>query len=364
MDGSQSQTSRDDAGSSIEATEDSMHYPDSKDRSAELLRLAIPMMAQQPAPLHPITYAVWYDYLAGRNADLRAEIDSARQNHVPLGDELVYTLYRRHILDAAAAAAHKVSDGLRAVIDDVGQTASATGDRVTEFTASLQEKSGRIASLGNLPASLGPEIEALLSDSRDAGASLAVLAQRLQAATTELESLRAELDLAKVQATMDSLTGVTNRRGFDESIEKLLREHPADEPGPSVVLIDLDHFKQINDEYGHVFGDTVLKSVALAIRSCVKGRDLVARYGGEEFVVLLPGTALAGAAALAEQIRTTIAAARVRRGKSQESIGAITVSLGVAAWQAGEPMDALIDRADQALYRSKREGRNRVTLGS
>ncbi len=340
-----------------------MHYPDTKDRSAELLRLAIPMMVQQPAPLHPITYAVWYDYLAGRNADLRAEIDAARQNNVPLGDELVYTLYRRHILDAAAVAAHKVSDGLRAVIDEVGQTATATGDRVSEFTASLQEKSGRIASLG-MPASLGPEIEALLSDSRDAGASLTVLAQRLHAATVELESLRAELDLAKVQATMDSLTGVTNRRGFDESIEKMLREHPPGEAGPSVVLIDLDHFKLINDEYGHVFGDTVLKSVALAIRSCVKGRDLVARYGGEEFVVLLPGTALAGATALAEQIRTTIAAARVRRGKNHESVGTITVSLGVAAWRPGEALESLIDRADQALYRSKREGRNRVTAGS
>ncbi len=339
-----------------------MHYPDSKDRSAELLRQAIPIMAQQPAPLHPITYAVWYDYLAGRNADLCAEIDSARANGVPLGDELVHTLYRRHILDAAANAAHKVSDGLRQVIDEVGQTASQTGERVTEFTTSLQEKSGRIASLG-ATAGLGAEIDALLSDSRDTGASLAGLAQRLQAATAELEKLRGELDLAKVQATMDSLTGVSNRRGFDETIEQLLREHTDGEAGPSVVLIDLDHFKQINDHYGHVFGDTVLKSVALAIRSCVKGRDMVARYGGEEFVVLLPGTALAGAAALAEQIRTTIAGARIRRGANHETVGNITVSLGVASWKPGESLEALIDRADQALYRSKREGRNRVTVG-
>lgn len=340
-----------------------MHYPDSKDRSAELLRLAIPMMAQQPAPLHPITYAVWYDYLAGRNTDLRAEIDSARSHGVPLGDELVHTLYRRHILDAAANAAHQVSDGLRAVIDEVGQTASATGERVTEFTASLQAKSGRIASLG-APAGLGAEIDALLTDSRDTGASLAVLSQRLQSATAELEKLRAELDLAKVQATMDSLTGVANRRGFDETIEQMLRSQADGEVGPSVVLIDLDHFKQINDQYGHVFGDTVLKSVALAIRSCVKGRDLVARYGGEEFVVLLPGTALAGAGALAEQIRATIAGARIRRGASHEAVGNITVSLGVACWKPGEALETLIDRADQALYRSKREGRNRVTVGA
>ena len=339
-----------------------MHYPDSKDRSAELLRQAIPMMAQHPAPLHPITYAVWYDYLAGRNPGLKAEMDQVVARHVPLGAALVRTLYRRHILESTAQTAQTVSDGLRAVIDEVGNTATLTGERVSEFTASLQEKSGRIASLG-MPADLGIELDALLTDSRDTGASLATLMRRLQAATTELARLRVELDQAKVEATLDSLTGVSNRRGFDEAVSALLREHPGGEAGPSVVLIDLDHFKQINDRYGHVFGDTVLKSVAMAIRSCVKGRDLVARYGGEEFVVLLPATALSGALALAEQIRTTISGARIRRGSSNESIGAITVSLGVSSWLPGEPMEALIDRADQALYRSKSEGRNRVSAG-
>ncbi len=339
-----------------------MHYPDSKDRSAELLRQAIPMMAQHPAPLHPITYAVWYDYLAGRNPGLKAEMDQVVARQVPMSDALVHTLYRRHILESAAQANQKVSDGLRAVIDEVGTTATLTGERVSEFTASLQEKSGRMASLG-MPANLGIELDALLTDSRDTGASLTTLMQRLQAATAELARLRVELDQARVEATLDSLTGVSNRRGFDEAMAALLREHPAGESGPSVVLIDLDHFKQINDKYGHVFGDTVLKSIALAIRSCVKGRDLVARYGGEEFVVLLPATALAGALALAEQIRTTISGARIRRGNSNESIGAITVSLGVSSWQPGEPMEALIDRADKALYRSKSEGRNRVSAG-
>ena len=339
-----------------------MHYPDSKDRSAELLRQAIPMMAQHPAPLHPITYAVWYDYLAGRNAGLKAEMDQVVARQVPMSDALVYTLYRRHILESAAETAQKVSDGLRAVIDEVGTTATLTGERVSEFTASLQEKSGRMASLG-MPANLGVELDALLTDSRDTGASLSTLMQRLQAATSELAKLRVELDQAKVEATLDSLTGVSNRRGFDEAMAALLREHPSGEAGPSVVLIDLDHFKQINDKYGHVFGDTVLKSIAMAIRSCVKGRDLVARYGGEEFVVLLPATALSGALALAEQIRTTISGARIRRGSSSESIGAITVSLGVSSWQPGEPMEALIDRADKALYRSRSDGRSRVSAG-
>jgi diguanylate cyclase len=339
-----------------------MRYPDSKDRSAELLRLAIPMMAQHPAALHPITYAVWYDYLAGRNAGLRAELDAVASRNVPLGDELVYTLYTRHIAEAAEQATRKVSDGLRDMLEDVEASTIRTGEKVSEFQETLQEQGERLPGLGS-PAAIGSTIDELLGGTRDTGASLAALAQRLNSATAELEQLRRELDQARVQATLDALTGVTNRRGFDEAIVQLGSGLPADVAGPSVVLIDLDHFKQINDRYGHVFGDTVLKAVAQAIRSCVKGRDLVARYGGEEFVVLLPGTALGGATALAEQIRTTICNARIRRGATNETVGAITVSLGVAARRAGEGMEALVERADRALYRSKSDGRNRVTAG-
>lgn len=338
-----------------------MHYPDSKDRSAELLRLAIPKMAEQPAPLHPITYAVWYDYLSGRNLDLKAEVDAVTARKVPLGDELVHSLYSRHIAEAAEQATRRVSDGLREMIDDVGRSTSATGEQVSGFRDSLEAQGRRLQASGPGPA-IDASIAELLAGTRDAGASLAALAARLEAATAELQELRRELDHAKVQATLDALTGVTNRRGFDEAMLALLEQQPAGEAGPSVVLIDLDHFKQINDRYGHVFGDTVLKAVAQAIRSCVKGRDLVARYGGEEFVVLLPGTGVAGARALAEQVRTTISSARIRRGGTNEMVGAITVSLGVAARRPAEDMQSLVERADQALYRSKTGGRNQVNV--
>ncbi len=338
-----------------------MHYPDSKDRSAELLRLAIPKMAEQPAPLHPITYAVWYDYLSGRNSGLKAEVDAVTARQVPLGDELVHTLYTRHIAEAAEQATRRVSHGLREMIDDVESSTSRTGAQVQGFQATLQQQGVRLQARESRE-SMGASIDELLAGTRDAGASLAQLCARLQAATRELEELRCELDHVKVQATLDALTGVMNRRGFDEAMARVPAEHPAEEPGPSVVLIDLDHFKQVNDRYGHVFGDAVLKNVAQAIRACVKGRDLVARYGGEEFVVLLPATGLAGARALAEQVRQTIAAARIRRAGHSEAVGAITVSLGAATRRPGEAMEALIERADQALYRSKSGGRNQVSI--
>lgn len=382
MNGPQSSPDPDAGSDSQETLGPHMHYPDSKDRSAELLRLAIPMMAQQPAPLHPITYAVWYDYLAGRNTDLRAEVDSARSNGVPLGDELVHTLYRRHILDAAANAAHQVSDGLRKVIDAVGQTASATGECVTEFTAALQAKSGRIANLG-APAELGTEIDALLSDSRGTGASLAVLSQRLLSATAELETLRAELDLVKVQATMDPLTGVANRRGFDETIEQLVREQAPGEAGPSVVLIDLDHFKQINDRFGHQTGDQVLRESAALLLETLAPGDRLARWGGEEFAALLArydrATVVADVQRMLQRLAGHVFLAPAATGSGFERLVnrfddtapapldgepmqrmAVSASAGLAFVGERSTFADLMSQADVALYEAKGRGRNRL----
>jgi diguanylate cyclase len=128
-------------------------------------------------------------------------------------------------------------------------------------------------------------------------------------------------------------------------------------------MLDIDHFKQFNDKFGHLLGDEVLKIVARAITYCVRGKDIVARYGGEEFCVLLPGTPLSGAMKVADTIRTTIAMRDLKRKDTGESFGSITVSVGAAQFRSrGEDdIDALVKRADDALYRSKMAGRNRVT---
>jgi len=235
-------------------------------------------------------------------------------------------------------------------------TATLTGERVSEFTASLQEKSGRMASLG-MPANLGVELDALLTDSRDTGASLTTLMQRLQAATAELAKLRVELDQAKVEATLDSLTGVSNRRGFDEAMAALLREHPSGEAGPSVVLIDLDHFKQINDRHSHQAGDAVLKACAERMRATLPENALLGRWGGEEFMLLFPNCRRDLAIFRCERIRRAIAG-RVpffADGEPQQ----VTLSFGVAELDAEHDRpERLVSLADQRLYQAKNAGRN------
>ncbi|HPU54388.1 MAG TPA: GGDEF domain-containing protein, partial [Burkholderiaceae bacterium] len=128
----------------------------------------------------------------------------------------------------------------------------------------------------------------------------------------------------------------------------------------SLLMVDIDHFKKVNDTCGHLFGDRVLQGVARAIAATVKGRDIAARFGGEEFSVLLPGTDSVGAVCVAEQIREAVSGIRIRRAQSEQTIASVTVSVGVAQRTPGEAFDAWFDRADKALYKAKNNGRNRV----
>ncbi len=125
-------------------------------------------------------------------------------------------------------------------------------------------------------------------------------------------------------------------------------------------MIDVDHFKQFNDRHGHRFGDQVLKLVAHVLTANVKGRDTVARYGGEEFAIILPDTDMSDAMRVAETLRGSVESRRIVKRGSKKSIGTLTVSVGVAAYRLGEDVGLLIERADDAVYAAKAQGRNCV----
>ena len=168
---------------------------------------------------------------------------------------------------------------------------------------------------------------------------------------------------AQGEAERDSLTGLYNRRHFDERLAGELRRAERERSRVALLMLDLDHFKHINDTYGHAVGDEVLRHVAKIIAREVRvGTDVPARYGGEEFAVIAPGTNLLGAESLAERIRTRVAELRVPVG---DQLVSVTVSVGVAVFDPrvttrDEPVRALVEAADQRLYQAKHAGRNRV----
>jgi diguanylate cyclase (GGDEF)-like protein/PAS domain S-box-containing protein len=156
------------------------------------------------------------------------------------------------------------------------------------------------------------------------------------------------------QALRDPLTGVHNRRAGESVLARAWTEATTDGEPFSVIIADIDHFKPVNDTHGHAVGDRVLINVAEALRTCVRASDVLVRWGGEEFLVVAAGCALDRATELAERMRAAVA------GCIDEDAGRVTLSLGVAEWHTGELVDELVHRADEALYRAKSGGRNRV----
>lgn len=165
-------------------------------------------------------------------------------------------------------------------------------------------------------------------------------------------------------ANFDGLTGIQNRRWFNQAYQRLLTRSKRGGESLCLVMVDVDHFKFFNDRYGHHAGDQVLVAVAGALTAAMRPTDLVARYGGEEFVVILPQTDIHGARACAERLRLTVASARVERPDGQGLLPGVTISLGVAQYHPGINGDQLFARADAALYRAKEMGRNQVATCS
>jgi diguanylate cyclase len=196
--------------------------------------------------------------------------------------------------------------------------------------------------------------------------SVATLKSKLDASKQEIERLREEVNRARDASLTDGLTGLVNRKGFDQVLANCLDALSPEQAveGPCLLMGDIDHFKEINDTYGHLFGDKVIRAVAGVLKENVKGRDTAARYGGEEFIILLPDTPLRGAQALAENIRSSIERGRIKRSGSEEAVARVTLSLGVAHYHPGESITAFIERADRALYAAKHNGRNRVSIAA
>lgn len=189
------------------------------------------------------------------------------------------------------------------------------------------------------------------------------LGERLDEASVHVTELGRFLEHARKEALTDSLTGLANRKAFDKRLAHDMAEAAAQGMPLTLLLIDIDHFKKINDTYGHVTGDQVLRLISSVLLNNIKGQDMGARYGGEEFAVLLPRTPLAGGQNVAEVLRRLIEGKEIVNRGSGHKLGRITLSAGVAQYKPGESTFAFIERADAALYEAKKSGRNRVCAG-
>jgi diguanylate cyclase len=203
-------------------------------------------------------------------------------------------------------------------------------------------------------------VESLVRATRDVETANQSLQQRLNDSRQEIQALEKNLAVVRTESLTDPLTTLANRKFFNNAIHRLIVEAEAKATPLSVVLTDIDHFKTFNDSYGHLTGDQVLRLVAATVKQEIKGQDIAARYGGEEFAILLPRTALTQAVTVADHIRRSVMRKELIRRTTGESLGRVTISLGVATWRGGDSISTLMERADACLYAAKRGGRNCV----
>ena len=337
-----------------------MEYQESVEQAAEFIRLAIPLMTRNGIPANPKHYAVWYDYVSGRNQPLKESIDLALRNRAlstSLSDELFEQFFRSN----EEKIAEQMRGEVRALVATVLQQLATSGGQANRYGSVLASYNARLSE----DLSTG-EFRGLINDfmgeTRDMLEANRQLAQQLQKTNQELDELRHQLEAARHEASTDALTSLANRKAFDTALLEQAALANDTRRDLCLIMADIDHFKHFNDAHGHLIGDKLLRFVATILKESVKGQDVVARFGGEEFAILLPNTPIRGALAVAESLRARVQNQRLRRTDTQQPIGGVTLSLGIGCYRFGEPTEQLIARADSALYLSKRLGRNRVAL--
>lgn len=338
-----------------------MRYTESKEKSAEILRLTLPLMAQHTAAYHPQTYTIWYEHTAGINPRLSRELEQRLGANVSLGDDDMWRLHANFVIARDAEAMERMQQQLRAILGDTVSAATSAEHEATQFTQTLaihRDELQESTAIHRLPAIVAD----LIAETERMRVVAEELGEQLERSVHKVDELTEQLKQAEHQALLDPLTQLLNRRGF----ERRIRSHAEDVgslSGAVMLVADIDHFKTINDTYGHLLGDKVIRAVAQTVCGNIKGRDIAARIGGEEFAVFLPETSVAGATALATNLCAAMAARIIRRNGVDKPLDRVTVSIGVAAATGpSDTLEALLDRADRAMYAGKRDGRNRVNV--
>lgn len=254
---------------------------------------------------------------------------------------------QQHLADVLTSVLHEIVRGARRAGADLAYLRATLEQRQRELEAPLEQMALRGA------------VSSLIGDTENVRVLTGELIDRMECSAREVNALRAQLTQAETDALVDPLTGLSNRRGFERAVQTL-QESRGSLASCAVLFIDIDHFKSINDQHGHALGDCVLRQVGALIRDSIKGRDIAARLGGEEFVVLLTDTTIAGAWVVGEQLRDATAHCSVQRQDGLQ-IDRVTMSIGVAMADVDEEVATLVERADAAMYRAKRNGRDRIT---
>ncbi len=336
-----------------------MLYSENKEQAGEYLRFALNYITKYGLAATPLNYTVWYEYASGKNNNLKKAIDYVIDNNKTLDDGILRQFYQAYIIDGHRTVTAKALSEIKKIITDISSCVVDAKGEFTDHDNKLQSISTELSraddfySLNIILDKMTSEIKGIIQSGQD-------LNGRMAESSGELKALREELEKAQQAAETDVLTGLANRRKFEKALDCEIKKSVDNKTSLSLIMADIDFFKRINDTFGHLTGDSVLKAIAALFKKQLKGKDLASRFGGEEFMLMLPETSLENAYKVAEHLRAALAGKAWKQKASGKSMGKITISLGVVQYKQGESKKSFIGRVDKALYFAKQNGRNRV----
>jgi diguanylate cyclase len=333
---------------------------DEQERTLAFADVALGQIKSLSQSAIPRNYEIWYVYATGYNSPLNRVINEtlARNGRLTEVDlDQIHDTYLSHVrttdrIDHVGARVISEIDDVMALINDALGMTESFGDTLKGASETLSLAADRDQ--------LKAVIESLVKSTRETRDTNRALEERLNSSKSEVSNLQKSLEAIRAESLTDPLTGLGNRKYFDRALSSTISAaHQQKEP-LSLLMLDIDHFKSFNDNYGHLTGDQVLRLVGQSLKQTIKGADITARYGGEEFAVVLPNTSLRQGLTVADHIRRAVMSKELKKKSTGEILGRVTVSIGVSVLAAGDEMDSLIGRADACLYAAKRNGRNRV----
>ncbi|WP_188664187.1 GGDEF domain-containing protein [Terasakiella brassicae] len=311
-------------------------------------------------PANPHNFTIWFHYFSGTYPDLKRTLDILLGNQQAFTETRNSEIFQKFFtLDQESATLHDATTRMESELARVMSTLDGADEDLSGLHVSLRDFSDQISKTDDKS-----EILALTTRMNAHVAQVlegrSAVEDELKVSLREISELKDDLERMRREALTDGLTGIANRKLFDLELRKSSMNAMANGEELALLMLDVDHFDRFNEHYGHQVGDQVLKLVAVTISECIKGQDTAARYGGDEFSVILPRTNLENAQRLAEHICKRVSSKNVVNRSTGERLGKITMSVGVALFEYGEPVSQLLVRADRTLQEAMKNGYNQV----
>lgn len=326
--------------------------------SAQVLKKTLPLMVKNHIPASPNHYSLWYAYSARDNLDLCRELGDILAMGI-CTETKSSELYMKYIAQSSEKKLEDLKTELEKLMCEMSSSLSDASDGADLFKDKINASFSKMNKAVHGELSIEETMNAMremVKNSQNVMRSVDVCLRQLARSRQEISELREQLTAVKMEASRDGLTELLNRRCFDVDI----RSYTETDTPFSIIMGDIDHFKYLNDNYGHQVGDLALKAVARVFSSSCRDNASAYRYGGEELVMLLPGTPVRTARQVAESIRRRVEKLSILVKDTGVKVSNVTISLGVDATEGGRSADEVIKEVDRVLYEAKRLGRNRV----